>query len=399
MSTLLQAHWILPAPGQAFEGGGILLEGGRVAAWAETPGAVRELASRAGVEHVDLGPVALSPGLVNAHAHLELSGLAGRLGAGGGFIPWVGGVLRERAGLSGEDYRDAVRTGAEALLASGTTAVGDVDSSGAAESEHAVGPLRARENREVLDGGDTARTPDQLRRLDAEAPEGALLGLSPHAPHTVGPELLAACVQRSGARRLPFSVHWAETPEECSWLAGEGGPFADLLGAAPGCSGLDLLQRAGALGPRTSLVHANHPEPGELELVARSGAVLVHCPGTHDYFGRDRWPVEAWIASGVTVALGTDSLASNETLDMRREMALLRRTHRDLAPELVLDWATRGGARALDLAREIGELGIGMRADLVAFELPGPEALAAPVDWVTGAELVVGGVWVEGCAI
>jgi len=395
----LQAHWILPTPGQAFEGGGILVEGGRVAAWAETPGAVRELASRTGVAHLDLGPVALTPGLVNAHAHLELSGLAGRLRASEGFIPWVGGVLRERAGLSGEDYREAVRAGARALLESGTTAVGDVDSSGAAESELAAGPLRARVYREVLDGRNATRTPDQLRRLEAEAPEGVLLGLSPHAPHTVGPELLASCVQHSGARRLPLSVHWAETPEERSWLAGEGGPFAELLGTAPGCSGLDLLQRAGALGPRTSLVHANHPELGELEQVARSGAVLVHCPGTHDYFNRDRWPVEAWMASGVTVALGTDSLASNETLDMRREMALLRRVHPDLAPELILEWATRGGARALDLGGEIGELCLGMRADLVAFELPGSEARAAPLDWITGAELAVGGVWIEGCAI
>ena len=88
------------------------------------------------------------------------------------------------------------------------------------------------------------------------------------------------------------------------------------------------LERAGLLGSRTALIHANWPGPGEVERVAAAGAMVVHCPGSHAFFDRAPFPLDRYRAAGIPVALGTDSAASNAALDMRREMRLLRNSRR-----------------------------------------------------------------------
>jgi cytosine/adenosine deaminase-related metal-dependent hydrolase len=93
----------------------------------------------------------------------------------------------------------------------------------------------------------------------------------------------------------------------------------------------------------------------------------VHCPGSHAFFGRAPFPLERYRRAGVALALGTDSLASNADLDLRREMALLRASHPGLAPARVWELATEGGARALGLARAVGRLAPGAFADVAVF--------------------------------
>jgi len=393
MNRLLRARWVIPDAGQVLEGGALLLRDGGIAAVLSSA----EARSASADERVDLGDVALTPGLVNAHAHLELSsasGLPGDLGFGA----WIGAVLAHRARAQQADYDAGLLDGAQRLLASGTTAVGDVDSTGAAERLLPRTALRARVFREVLDGGDPARSTAQLARLAAPAvdAERVELGISPHGPHTVSATLLEACAARARSSGGPLQVHWAETEEEVRWLRDGGGPLAERLGASPRCSGLELLARHGLLGPRLSLVHGNHPGPGELELVAEAGATLVHCPGTHEFFGRAPLDLLAWRASGVTIALGTDSLASNTDLDLRLEMRRVRAAHPDLRPEEVFGWATRGGARALGLQDRIGELAVGKSADVVAFDATGVRGAADLLDRITSDEPAVRGSWVAG---
>jgi len=379
----------------------VLVEGGRIQALLSTPAQVRARRTEAQVEFVDLGDVVLCPGLVNAHAHLELSQLGGRVAADSGFVPWVGRVLALRAGLSRADYGGAVDRGVGELLQSGTTAVGDVDSTGVAAERLALTPLRARVSRELLDGRDPTRTPAQIALLNEPLEENDRVraGLFPHAPHTAGDELLAACARVARYGRRPLSIHWAETREEREWMLRGTGPFAPWLGPSPRCSGLEVLARAGVLEGPTALVHANCPEEGELRRAAEVGATLVHCPGTHAFFDRERAPLEEWLACGATIALGTDSRASNAALDMRREMALVRSSHPALEARVILDWATRGGARALGLGNRIGELAVGMSADFVAFELSGVDFGADPVDTITAALPEVAGVWIAGCSV
>jgi cytosine/adenosine deaminase-related metal-dependent hydrolase len=101
------------------------------------------------------------------------------------------------------------------------------------------------------------------------------------------------------------------------------------------------------------------------------------------------------LRAGVRIALGTDSLASNDDLDMAREMALLRTAHRDLSPERVWDMATRAGARALGHSTQAGTLAPGSRADAVAWSVPARSRRAA-LEALTSGSGAVGRVWIDG---
>ena len=142
------------------------------------------------------------------------------------------------------------------------------------------------------------------------------------------------------------------------------------------------LEQSGVLGPRTQLIHCQELERGDLARIAAAGASIVVCPGTIEYFGRRPPPVPRWLASGIPVALGTDSRASNTGLCMRRELRRAARLWPELAPAQLLAMATTHGARSLDLP--VGRLRRGSRADLLV--IPAAATAAATVQgFVAGA--------------
>ena len=388
---VFRARRLLCDPDTWVEGGGLLVRGGRVERVLRSSAAV----ARAGVARVvDLETGVLTAGLVNAHAHLDLTGLA-KLPTDRGFSAWVGALLRARAQRSPGRLRADAVEGARRMLATGTTAVGDVDSTGAglASARDGRGPRRVI-FREVLDAWDPARTAPALAAVRRGLRSSATLreGLSPHAPFTTSRDLLAGAAAIAHRRSLPISVHWSESVDELEYLRHGRGPLASVLPPSPRTDGLDLLAQAGLLGRRTSLVHGNHPRRGEPDRIARAGATLVHCPGSHAFFGREPFPLARYRRAGVPVALGTDSLASNADLDLRRELALLRASCA-VGPREAWRMATVHGARALGLEREVGVLRAGRRADLVWYgtEAQGP---GRTLDELTGGSPAVLGVWI-----
>lgn len=354
-------------------------------------GVVREVStSRAAVskgsdvEHVDLGDVVLAPAFVDAHAHLELSGLLGRVPPGNSFADWIRGVIAARGSRTPAEMVSDARAGVERLLATGTTLVGDIDSTGAIVAAARGTQVCVRRFREALDAGDAARAPAVLARVrepDVQQ-ERFFEGLSPHAPYTISAELWSALGRLAQQREWPVAIHFAETLEEGVWLEQGSGPFTGLLAHSPRTSGLDVIERAGLLGARTLLIHANHASRGERERIRASGATVVHCPGTHRYFARERFDAEGWLALGVPLALGTDSLASNEDLDMGRELTLFSTAHPGVAPEVAFETASKHGAAALGFAGTLGVIEPGARADFVTHDVGatrGRDALAAIV--------------------
>lgn len=380
------------------------LEAGRIAGLA----ARRSTPGQRGV--LDLSDCVLFPGLVNAHAHLELGVLAGRLPRDQGFGAWVGALMRARAEHSLDELAEGARQGLCASLAAGVTTVGDIASTDALAQLAPFGGdaphPRVRLHLEVIDAWDPSRTAGALARArEAEdLPRGLLPGLSPHAPFTVSAALMAGVAELRG--ELPVAIHWSETPEEDEWLRLGTGPWADVLGTSPRTSGLELIEAAGLLGPHASLIHANVATRRELERVARAGASVVHCPGTHAFFGRPLEDLALFTTPGLDVAVGTDSLASNDSLDLVAELRRMADYPFGLGPLALFEMATLAGARAVGLEGEVGALEPGFRADAVALALP-PTVDPGDADsiaraWLEGeAEVrgvLVGGAWFETSA-
>jgi cytosine/adenosine deaminase-related metal-dependent hydrolase len=329
----------------------------------------------------------LLPGLVDAHAHLELGPLPE---APRRFVPWLRAVIAERASASADAPLRQARDSLRLLIASGVTAVGDIDSLGGGHAALRDAGLAGRAYAELLgfDVG-SATAGERLARAQRPADGDLLTGLSPHAPYSVSPALFEAAA-RSGQW---LAVHCAETEEEAQFVRDGSGPLRDLLvdlgkwdGSfrGTGRSALRSLRDLGLRGPRVLWIHAQHLESGDLDLLADGGSPVVICPGTIEWFGRPAPEVPAMLRRGIRVALGTDSLASNATLDGFREMALLRRMCPDLEPGVVLRMATAAAADALGI--EAGRLRPGRRFDAVALGEPPERAPAALEDWITGGE-------------
>lgn len=316
------------------------------------------------------GPVAdvcVLPGLVNAHAHLQLSAL--RDGPRS-FLPWVGAVMAQRAATSARAERAQLQASIEATWRGGATAVGDIDSSGGALPALGAAGLAGRCYRELtgfhLDGPQARAL---LRDRRQQASHGVATGWSPHAPYSVSPALF----QAARADRRHLAVHCAELPEEQQFLRTGNGPFADLLRGLgrlpadfvpPGVGAVRWLERLGLLRRGTLLVHGQELERGDVPRIAGSGAAIVVCPGTIEYFRRSPPPVPRWLSAGIPVALGTDSLASNDGLSMQRELQRAARFWPELSPRQLLAMATTNGA--LGLGRPgLGRLRRGGRADFV----------------------------------
>ncbi|MFT4538352.1 MAG: cytosine/adenosine deaminase-related metal-dependent hydrolase [Planctomycetota bacterium] len=394
---LLAAHTLVCSSDQVHPGGGILIRDGRVQSIARSRAAVRRLARDNAVTITELGEGVLAPGTINAHAHLELSALAGRVPFDGSFKRWVVCLLKMRAATSRPVAESALQAATDAALASGTTTIGDIDSCGMSRrlGRH---PIRLTLFREVLDGGDKGRSRAAAKAVARALPKRQCMveGLSPHAPYSISEELTHILARVARMRRLPMAIHWAETEAEGDWMLRGEGDLQGLCQASPRRSGLDHLERAGLLGEATALIHGNHPARGEVARIARSGASLVHCPGSHAFFGRAAFPLERYRKAGVSVALGTDSAASNDGLDMRREMRIFRQRHPKIRPAEVFAMGTANGARALGQATQLGSLRAGSIADLCLYESQSVANEDGLFDALTSAQPGVLATWIAG---
>lgn len=394
--TLLTAHGLLLGSTEWIEHGGLIVADGCVVRVVRGSRALAREARRAPLR-LDLGAAFVAPGLVNAHAHLELGALSGRTPRGPDFGAWIRAVLTAKNELRSSSFVSAVRSGALASLRAGVTSVADIDSTGANTHARAESALRIWSMREVLDAHDSARTNGALARVRRALRPAARRreGFSPHAPFTVSPRLAEAVARLAKRRRAPVAIHWSETQAELAWLREGSGPLAPLLGPSPHQSGLDLIAAAGLLRAPLALVHGNFPTRGEPARIAGAGAVVVHCPGSHEWFQRAPFPWRTYQRAGVTIALGTDSLASNDSLDLRREMRLARASAPWLSPEQLLDMATVSGARALGEGGRLGQLTPLARADFVAYRAA-PRDRRAALEALLDPLVSIEGVWVGG---
>lgn len=302
-------------------------------------------------------------GFFNAHCHLELGFLRGVIPPGLPFADWLREVVRHKRTARREDSAAAVAAGLFELRESGTQALLDIDSLGTAP-----GPLRAVQMPAIsftemiaLDpAGAGSALAYARKRQEFEGPlaPGQAFGLSPHAPYTTTPDLIRAAVAAAHETGQFLCIHAAETPEETELLVHGTGPLHAFLHdmkalpdnwQPPGMRPIAILHACGALGPHTLLAHANDIDDDEVRLLAETGTRVVVCPGTHVYFQRGPFPLERLVEAGVSVYLGTDSLASNESLSMAREVELATGLAPGLSPAVIVGLADARRARDFGL--------------------------------------------------
>ncbi len=393
----LAARWLFPVDGPLVEGGAVTLDGERIVA-------VGPVGGRA---DVDLGDAAVLPGLVNAHTHLDLTGMRGLAPPSPDFTGWLRRVIAHRRVRAPEQVLADIRAGLEESLRFGTTLLGDISADGGSWPVLAEGPMRSVIFCE-LRGLTKARANQTYRAAEAwlaahPATDRCRPGLSPHAPYSVRYSLFVDAALLARDAKCPLAVHLAESRAELELLHHHRGPFVAFLQEL-GVWDPDGLVRSPTdvmdicnMGTRNLFAHGNYLAPAAR---VPGDATIVYCPRTHAAFGHRPHPLRRLLSRGVRVALGTDSLASNPDLDLLAEVRLVRRLYPEVPGADLLRMATLSGAEALGWANETGSLTPGKSADLIVVPLSAG-AHADPHEQVLGTETPVRAVlcrgrWVRG---
>ena len=330
------------------------------------------------------------PGFVNAHTHLELTHYpAWRLRGGLDYHPrtfadWIVQLVKVRRGVAAEETLASLKAGIETSLWAGTTCVGDIiTSQKLLQAYHGV-PGSGRLYLELI-GQDTSLLSGRLQKaLDAlktfEKPHYP--GLSPHAPYTLNVAVLPAIADATRQGQYPLSLHLAESTAEDQLLFDSTGPLAELLYPLVGWSDFlpsprrttpaRFFDAAGLLGPSTLAVHCVHLPPADAALLKDRGVSICLCPRSNERLAVGKAPVHLFKKLGIPLCLGTDSLASNDSLSLWDEIRFALNCYNgELTPDELLRLATAGGAAGIGLTDQAGLLKAGRMADFQVVELAG----------------------------
>jgi cytosine/adenosine deaminase-related metal-dependent hydrolase len=379
---ILQARHLVTMAGPPLENRWLRIERGRIAAVGR---------GQAPAAAIDVGDAIILPGFVNAHTHLEFSGLSQPFPPGGGLPAWIERVVAwRRSRRPGADAADevatAIRTGLHESATAGVTTVGEIATTitPAVLAAYAAGGPRVRVYRESLGlspAAAAAGCAQLVRDLARVERAGLAAGISPHAPYSVAAPLASRVGRLIATHRLPAAMHLAESLEEAELLATGGGPFRDLLeslGAWDRSRPPDLVPAADwitrlARGPRSLVVHATHIGGDAVALARlarhRDRLGVVICPRTTQALSGTLPPIALLRSAGLRIALGTDGRGSNPDLSLLAECRTLAAAGL-VTPREALQMATVHAAWGLRLDHVCGRLTPGRAADLVILRPP-----------------------------
>jgi 5-methylthioadenosine/S-adenosylhomocysteine deaminase len=376
-----RARYVLPITAPAIEDGVVAVDGSRIAYVGTRDGAPPG-------EECDLGNALLLPGLVNAHCHLELTAMRGFL-EDLDFRHWIIRLTTaKRAVLSREMLLDSARYGIAEGLLRGITTFGDTCDSGVAFDAMLETGVRGVMFQEVF-GPDPAQCAVSLAELrekvDRLRPRETPLvrvGVSPHAPYTVSDTLFSAVAHYASGEHLPIAIHVAESQIEQDLVTSGRGVFADGLRARGitveprARTPIELLAKLRVLDAKPLLIHCVRVDAADVEHIARSHSSVAHCPASNAKLGHGIAPLSEFLRANIPTGLGSDSMASNNRMDILEEGRLaalfqraLRADHHEIDAQTSITLATLGGARCLGIDQEVGSLEPGKSADLAAFAL------------------------------
>ena len=406
MTVIYSARWVLPIISPFIEDGAVAVDRSTIVAIGSRHDIVLRFPDS---RSTDFGDAAILPGFVNAHSHLELSIMRGFLEREeSDFFAWLRKLTVARLAMTPEDLLVSATCGAIEAARAGVTCVGDASSS----STEAMKALREVGLRGIvyqesfgpdptLAADNVAKLREQVRAMREQESDLVGAGVSPHAPYSVSSPQLEMISRLAIDEKLPLMIHAAESKAEKLFMLEGLGPFAEGLSErgiawqAPGISTIEYLGRHGILQTRPLLAHCINVDDQDLDLIKQAGAGIAHCPKSNAKLGHGRGPLSSFMACGINVGLGSDSVASNNTCDILEEArfaTLLARlpgsadvssalsARREqfgkvppwITAEQALFAATLGGARALGLDNCIGALAAGMQADIAVVDLTGP---------------------------
>jgi aminodeoxyfutalosine deaminase len=374
--------WLLPISQPPIRDAWLRTERGRIIAFGHSrPGDFTPS------DEVDLGDVAVLPGLVNAHTHLELSWMRGRIPQTDDFSRWIRAIIAlKREALERAD--EVARATDEAIAEAsgfGTAVVGDISNSLATSRPLEAHGMAGVVFHEVLGfkSEDATRLMQEAIAAVEKAPSTELVrhSIAPHAPYSVSPALFGLI--RTALKQDPFarsSVHLGEATAELEFLLDGTGPCRialDDLGkwdpawVAPHCPPVEYLDRMGFIDPRILIVHGVQFRDADLTRLVAKGATLVTCPRGNRLTGAGSPPIGEFFESGARIAVGTDSLASVPNLNVFAELAEMRTLAPEVPARLLLESATINGARALGFESDFGSIEAGKRDRLIAVAVAG----------------------------
>ena len=396
---IIAADHVLPISSGPIASGAVAIGGAKIAAVGPRDEIARQFPD---IDIEDFGEAAIMPGMVNCHSHLEVTSMRGALDdVEHDFSAWLLKLNGLRAGLSNDDILAATVAGAREGAAAGVTCFGDIGRMGHA-GVHALKTVGLRgvvfqetefsaDNRTADD--DFLKLAAKFEQLKGEETEHVRVGLSPHSPYTVGSRLFELIAQYSILNRVPLTIHAAESMDEHELMTQGTGFFTSVYEKygvdwnSPHCTPIEYLERLGVLSTQPLLAHCVTVSEGDIKKISANGAKIAHCPKSNAKFGHGYAPFESFLDAGITVGLGSDSVASNNTCDLLEESrfaALVARNRTKcgsphevrafssasfISAKQVLEAATLGGAKALGLDAIIGTLEPGKQADIAVVSL------------------------------
>lgn len=409
----IRASWIVPVTSAPFQDGEIILDDEEIAE--VRPFRTGESSAD---DLLDFGDSILMPAFVNVHTHVDYTAMRGLI-EDTPFFPWVRKMVELKERLTDEDWIWSARLGVAEALRSGIGTIGDCSSTGGALQAALESGIRGVVYQEVfgidpsVDASIALKDAESLIREQQYRCEGTnvIAGVSPHSPYTCNKRLLEGVAGLRSKLDIPLCIHAAESAGESELIRENRGVIAEMFRrreipwTAEGVSPIAYLEHRGILGDRTLLVHAVQMEASDAAIMSQSHCSLAHCPKSNAKLCNGRAPMELLGAftgnPSLPVGLGTDSVASNNRMDMFEEMRfalLLKRAFkRDCHPQdtlKVLEMATIGGAKALGLGSVTGSLEKGKKADFAIVNAntiamtPYPDPVSALVHAASACDVI-----------
>jgi len=409
---IIRARIVITMDGPPIENGAVAISENQIIDVGTFP---KVSARHRGKKIVDLGEKALLPGFINAHCHLDYTCLRGKIPPRKTFTDWIRAINAEKAKLSREDYLASINEGFAEAKRFGTTTIANLTAFPELISQIQA-PVRTWWFAELIDVRSPKRANEIIDLAIESLKSAPNWGLAPHAPFTASRDLYWRCEEVARRDKILLTTHLAESREEMSMFRDASGPLHEFmreiawdlsdcgdqtplgrfLETVRGSSTAKAFEarndkKANGDGQEWIVAHLNELEESDFDLLEEltSKFHVVHSPRSHNYFGHSPFPFKKLRVLGFNICLGTDSLASNESLSLFAEMRTLQRNEPGISPDKILEMVTVNAAEALHQGNALGQIRAGFRPDLIAIPRSGDGnifeqivAFDGPVDWM-----------------